>query len=395
MQERGVLRSSGRSWPKYKNYTKESVKVNFKKYLTSTVAVGALLAFSAPVEAVAGSVTASNSKIDLSTGGSVHTALIHADDGLRDAVFFVDGLSSNTELWFAGSAALTETVKMGAYQRFDVANQNSGYSFGSTTGAAATTSTTQTGKYSYIYFKHASMGTITMGDTEPGANGTMDATAGGFMGDAGASASAMDITSGTSAFSGSEVSDFISMQDPGADANNRFVYSSPSIGGFSFAGDLEQDGGTSIGIKYSGSIGGITASAGLGTERNGSSDSLTGGSLVLEHSSGLHGSINHYKYDLDVETTTATDYDGTTLVVGYNTKLNQLGNTNISVRYHETDDATGDGDEGESTTFGIVQSLDAVGGAVVLQYETLSFSNSTSTDFNDMDIVGMEVSFNF
>ena len=369
--------------------------MDFRKYLSASVAVGALLAFSAPVSAVAGAVNATNSKIALTIGGRVHKSLTHADDGVRDALFFTDGLDANTEMWWAGSAKLTETVTMGAFQRWDVANQNGGYSFGSTTGAATNESTTETGKYSYVYFKHASMGTLTMGDAEPGANGAYEQDGGGFIGGPGAIASGMDVTSGTSAFAGAEVSDFMDMLDPGSDGNNRLVYSSPEMGGFSFAGDVEQDGGGSIGVYYSGSIGGMSASLGLGTEWNGSADSSMGGGILLEHSSGLHASVNHYKYDLDVETTTATDYDGTTVAVGYKSSLNSFGETNIAVRYHETDDATGDGDEGESVSFGVTQDLDSVGGGIALQYETLSFSDSTSTDYNDMDILALEVSFNF
>ena len=370
--------------------------MDFKKYLASTVAAGALLAFAAPVDAVAGAVNNQNSKIALTIGGRVHKSLIHADDGVRDALFFVEGRSSNTEMWWSGKAKLTETVTMGAYQRWDVANQNGSYSFGSTTGAATNGGTTEGGKYSYLYFKHANMGTLSMGDVESGANGTMNGNGGGFSANPGVQASGMDITSGTSAWAASdEISDFLSLSDGGGDGQNRIVYSSPSMGGFSFAADVEQDGGGGFGAKYAGSIGGVSAKLSFGSEWDGSANNLSGGAIVLSHSSGLHASVNHYKYDLDVETATATDYDGTTVNVGYKAKLNSLGSTNIAVSYHETDDKTGSGDEGESHRFGITQGLDAVGGNVKVMYETLSFSDSVSTNYNDMDTLGLEVSFNF
>ena len=372
--------------------------MDFKKYLASTVAAGALLAFAAPVDAVAGAVNNTNSKIALTIGGRVHKSLIHADDGFRDALFFVDGRSSNTEMWWSGSAKLTETVTMGAYQRWDVANQGGSYSFGSGTGAspAITAGTTEGGKYSYIYFKHASMGTLSFGDVESGANGTMNGNGGGFSANPGVQASGMDITSGTESWAASdEISDFLTLADGGGDGQNRITYSSPSMGGFSFAGDVEQDGGGGIGVKWSGSVAGLTAKITGGSEWDGSANNLTGGAVVLSHSSGLHASVNHYKYDLDVETATATDYDGTTVSAGYKAKLNSLGSTNIAVSYHETDDKTGTGDEGESHRFGITQGLDAVGGNVKLMYETLSFSDSASTAYNDMDTLGMEISFNF
>ena len=372
--------------------------MDFKKYLASTVAAGALLAFAAPVDAVAGAVNSNNSKIALTLGGRVHKALIHADDGFRDALFFVDGRSNNTEMWWSGSAKLTETITMGAYQRWDVANQNTNFSFGSGTGASPATNTSQThsAKYSYVYFKHSSMGTLSMGDVESGANGTMNGSGGGLILGPAAQAGGMDITTGTETWATSdEISDFISRSDAGGDGQNRITYSSPSMGGFSFAADVEQDGGGGIGLKWSGSMGGVTAKITGGSEWDGSANNLTGGAIVLKHSSGLHASVNHYQYDLDVETTTATDYDGTTVEIGYDAKLNSLGNTNFAVSYHETDDKTGTGDEGESHRIGFTQKLDAVGGQIGVMYETLEFSDSAATNYNDMETLGMEVSFNF
>lgn len=369
--------------------------MEFKKYLGTTVAATALLAFAAPMDANAGSLSGVNSKIDMSIGGRLHKTLTWADDGYRDGLFHTDGLTTNTELWVTGSAKLTETVTMGGYQRWDVPNQNAGYSFGSTAGTKTMTATTSTGKYSYVYFKHSSMGTLTIGDAESGANGTMNMHGGTFVADPGAGASAMDITSGSLGASAGEVGDYIAYMDAGGDGNNRIIYAAPAMGGFSLAGDIEQDGGSSLGVKWSGSVSGLTAKVGVGSEWDGSANSIVGGSIAVTHGSGVHASLNYSEYHNDVDTTTTTDYDTYRIVAGYKSKMNSLGSTNVSVSYLETQDHTGDGDEGTSFQFGIGQGLDAVGGNLKFTYDTLSFSNSAATDMNDIDTVHLDISFNF
>ena len=370
--------------------------MEFKKHLTTTVAATALLAFAAPIDASAGSIAANNSKIDLKVGGRVHKTLSYADDGYRSGLFHTDGLTTNTEMWLSGSAKLTEAVTMGALQRWDLQNQNAKYSFASSTGAQATTATTSTGKYSYVYFKHATMGTITIGDAEPGANGTMNAHGGTFVTDPGGGASSMYITtSNTGASSGAVVSDFIAYLDPGSDGNNRVVYNSPAMGGFSLGADAEHEGGGSIGLKWAGSVSGVSAKAGIGFEADGGGTSKTGGSVALSHANGMHLALNYGEYDNDVDTATATDYDTIRVVAGYKASMNSLGSTNVSVSYLEADGVTGTGDDGESMQIGVGQALDAVGGNIKLTYESLSFSDTAGTDLNDIDTVNLDISFNF
>ena len=144
-----------------------------------------------------------------------------------------------------------------------------------------------------------------------------------------------------------------------------------------------------------GSVSGLEAQASAGIENDGGGDELIGGSIALKHSSGLHVALNLSEKDVDVETTTATDVENVRVVAGYESNFSSLGTTNTSIRYLKVDDATGTGDEGKSISIGIHQSLDSVGGAIVLQYENLSFSDTAGTDMNDIDTVVLETSFNF
>jgi hypothetical protein len=372
--------------------------VDFKKQLTSTVAAGALLAFAAPVDVVAGEANLGNDKVNVSLGGRIHRHIVHIDDGFRDGVFHGSGSSGNSELWLSGSGKMTESVTMGAYVRWDLPKQGSSVSFGSTTGAQASTDGANTHKYEYIYFKHASMGTLTLGDADSGANGTMNGNYGSFAADPGVSASATDITTGTAgAFGGGEVSAFIKYLDAGMDTNNRVVYRSPAMGGFSLGADIEQGGGGGAGVKWAGTVSGVSAKAGLGFENGGGGNELRGGSVAIKHPSGIHLALNYGDMDVDDgnESATTTDYETMRIVAGYESSVSSLGKTNVSVSYLEAEDVSGTGDDGESLQIAINQAIDSVGGKIVLQYENLSFSNTAGDDQNDIDVVLLETAFNF
>jgi len=372
--------------------------VDFKKHLTSTVAAGALLAFAAPVDVVAGEANLGNDKVNVTLGGRIHRHIVHIDDGFRDGVFHGTGSSGDSELWLSGSGKLTENVTMGAYVRWDIAKQGQSHSFGSTSGAQSSSDKANSHKYEYIYFKHGSMGTLTLGDADSGANGTMNGNYGSFAADPGVSGSGTDLTTGSAgAFGAGEISAFIKYLDAGSDTNNRVVYASPSMGGFSLGADLEQGGGGGAGLKWAGTVSGISAKAGIGFENGGGGNELRGASVALKHSSGMHVALNYGDMDVDDgdESATTTDYETMRIVAGYESSVSSLGKTNISVSYLEAEDVSGTGDEGESIQIAVNQALDSVGGKIILQYENLSFSDSAGTDINDMDIVLLETAFNF
>jgi len=371
--------------------------VDFKKHLTSTVAAGALLAFAAPVDAVAGDANVGNDKVNVTLGGRIHRHLVHIDDGYRDGLFHGSGSSGNSELWLTGSGKLTENVTMGAYVRWDVAKQGSSVSFGSTTGDLTSADGANAHKYEYIYFKHKSMGTLTIGDADSGANGTMNGNYASMVGDPATGAGGTDITTGTAGASGGEVSDFVSYLDAGSDANNRVKYATPAMGGFSVGADVEQGGGGGIGLKWAGSVSGMSAKAGVGVEYDGGGQELRGGSVAVKHGSGMHIALNYGDMDIDdnSQTATATDYQSLRIVGGYEAKVNSLGATNIGISYLETEDKTGEGDEGEVISVAIKQSLDSVGGWIGMQYENLSFDDTAGTDMNEIDTFLVETAFNF
>merc|ERR1712096_281638 len=78
--------------------------------------------------------------------------------------FNTDGQSGNSEVWLTGSGALTESVTVGGKLRWDIAKAGGNCSFGSTTGDDTCAAVANASKNESIYFKHKSMGTLTIGD---------------------------------------------------------------------------------------------------------------------------------------------------------------------------------------------------------------------------------------
>jgi len=368
--------------------------VEIKTALKASVAAAALLAFTAPVDAVAGGkVSANNSKIDFKLGGRIHRSIIALDDGEHDDIFQTAGISGNSEIWMTGSGKITESTTMGGYVRWDIPKEQSGFSFGSVTGAGAVTAGNRgtNDKYEYIYFKNASMGTLSFGDMEPGADGTMNGNYGSRPGDDGASMSGADITLSAGGWTNDEASAYVGIIDP-ASGGSRIRYDSPSFSGLSVHGDVEYGGGGSIGAKWSGSVSGLTVKAGIGMENDGAGGETTGFSIAAKHASGLHAAINYGETDADDST---LDPEWRRAVVGYEAAINSLGKTNISVFVSEKEDETTLGNEGDMLSVGISQALDSVGGAIKFQYDNYSFSNAAAEDMNDIDAMVLEMSFNF
>lgn len=370
--------------------------MDFKTVLKTSVAAGALFAFAAPISvAEAGGLSNANSKADVKLGARVHRSIVSIDDGTHEDVFLGSGVSGNSEIWLDGSAKLTENVTVGGYVRFDVEKQSQTLSFGSTHGDASRADGGFADKYEYIYFKHASMGTLTIGDQEGAADGTMDGRYVSAMINAGYGlASGADVTSGTAGAFGGEVADYIVKID-GDDGSNKIKWNAPAIGGLSLALDYSQDGGGSAGLKYAGKAGGMDFKAGAGYENRDNTQKI-GGHVAFKHASGLNVALNYgTQKSKDTSLAAADDPEFIRVIGGYSASMNSLGTTDFILAWAEGEDNSATEREGESIRIGIFQKLDAIGADMGLEYVKISFEDNTTTDYNDMDVVAFNTSFNF
>jgi len=376
--------------------------VDIKTILKTSVAAGALFAFAAPVsDAEAGNITNANSKAKVSIGARVHRSILSVDDGVHEEIFHSDGTTGDSEMWLSGSGALTESVTVSASLRWDIAKNEAACGFGSTTGEGTCADSGNADKYETIAFKHKSMGTLTLGDVEPGADGTMDGRYVNAMFNDGASAAkSTHVTSGTAGTFNSTIGDYHAKIDPGS-AANKVRWDSPSFSGLTIGADWRQDGGGSIGMKYAGKMGGMDVKGGLGYD-NENNASLLGDHVAVKHASGFNLAYNYgKKRTMDASdgganaSGAADDPSWWRLIGGYQATMNSFGETDLHIEYAESDTNGGDGREAEVMRVGITQNLDAIGAKMGLDYARIEFSDTAATDFNDIDAVVFETTFNF
>jgi hypothetical protein len=298
-------------------------------------------------------------------------------------------------MWLAGKGKLTESVEMGAYMRWDIAKNDDTWSFGSAGGSGDASAGTagNANKYEYIYFKHKSMGTLSIGDIEPGADGVMDKRYATYLvNQASAAAGNTELTTGAAgAFHGKTVGQYFTKIDPGG-GNNKIRYDSTSFNGMSLHGDFDSDGGGTVGVKYAGKMAGMDFFLTAGYDNNASGTEKTGGSIGFKHASGFNLGANLAQQDV---ADTDVDPEWWRINAGYTTKVNSLGNTTMAVSYSESEDVTVVGDQGDAFRVNMVQALDAVGGRMGVSYINLDASNKVGDDLNEIDIILFETAFNF
>jgi hypothetical protein len=313
--------------------------VNIKTTLKASVAAGALLALATPMQSAEAGAVNSSAKFDVTWGARIHRALRHVDDGQHDGLFNTDGTSANSEVWVKGSGKLTEAITMGGLLRWDVGKNQGSVSFGSTTGDDTTAADAFASKYETIYFKHK-LGTLTIGDwDEAGAGSTNLSYAGGLCGGGGGSHGAgFEFTTGaTGAFSGTTVGAVFNDTDP--TTTNVVRFDSMSMAGLSLGLSYSQDGSSSAKVSYAGALGDISMKAAFAyTNANSTATATTGGnetmggSIAFKHTSGISAAIA--AGDQDNQLSTDNDPEYFRANVGYETKLNSLGNTTFAVHYH-------------------------------------------------------------
>ena len=135
------------------------------------------------------------------------------------------------------------------------------------------------------------------------------------------------------------------MQD-GLSRQNRVRYDTPSFGGFSFAGSLNQGNATELAVRYKGNFGehqfGAAACVDQGPDESDSEDGadITGGSASLLLSNGLNFTVALSDTDPDI----GDSSDAQFYKVGY-----KMGKHAFAVDLAEGEN--GDGEEGDSTGF--------------------------------------------
>jgi hypothetical protein len=364
--------------------------LDIKSILKSSVAVGALVALAVPAQdAYAGSIKQAG-KLDLKVGGRVVKGIAHVDDGVNDHTFIPDGVSADTELYFSASGKLTEAVTAGLLYKLNVQQMGAEYEFSNDDGDETVTNTAQSVNKQNIYFKHSSMGTLSMGYMSQAGDGASNLKYGKALSTTGGFARQTLLRDSTDATTTITAAGQISNLDQGDD--NIIRYDSPSISGFTVAGSFHDDGGGAAALRYSGSMADISFGAAIAYRGGGTGTKNIHGSVRAQHASGLHLAYGggHQSVDGSGRSPKLMRLHG-----GFEASMNSLGKTDIYATYIDNEDVATAGREGNEVIVGVTQGLDAIGGRVGLAYSTTEVEDNTGTTYQDVDVIYLETQVAF
>jgi len=408
-------------------------KVNIKTTLKSSVAVAALFAVAAPV---ANADIKNGNKNSLTVSGQVVRALFHADDGTSEKTFQGGGNWTASRVRWIASGKVNENVTAGATieMNIPISQVTGSEALGTPSGIdSAQSDSTWAIRHQYVWVKHKKLGKLSMGNTDPAANGTSEADFTGTgmfaMSDGDSFGSSVQFVNTTiasaPAASGVTVGAAISNFDH-VSRTDVIRYDTPRFVGLQLKVGAISGGEWDVSANYSSKFGPVKVKARAGYTNQsavqGSANFIASGSVSVLHDSGLLATFALGKQNFsgpDSKSSGGTRVNGTNLGVdtnnngtedphfiyfgvGYNAKIFNAGQTAFYVKWNQTEDAVrvanNDDNEGESIGFAVVQKFSAIGAQIGLEYMKYSFdskSNTTNNTFDDVDVISLQTIFAF
>ena len=411
--------------------------MNIKTTLKSTVAVTALFAVAAPVANAADDTLKSGNKNSLTVSGQVVRAIYHADDGVSDKTFQSGGNWTASRVRWIASGKLNENVTAGASIEMNIPlSNNDTHTLGSqqADGTDSAADSAWAIRHEYVWVKHKKFGKLSMGNTDPAANGASEADYSGtgiFAGSDGDSYGSSILFQNTTTASapvastasvGAAISNFdhVSRTDV-------IRYDTPRFMGLQLKTSAIAGGMWDVSANYSGKFGPVKVKARAGytdqSARNASANFIASGSIALLHDSGLNVAFAGGKQNFagpaskstsglaggnDDNLAVDTNFNGTEdpsflyASIGYKAKIFGVGGTNFNIKWNQTEDAVQlanhDDNEGESIGVAVVQEFSAIGAKIGLEYMNYSYeskTNTTDNTFDDVDVIALMTVFAF
>jgi hypothetical protein len=379
----------------------------------SSVAAVALFAVAAPV---ANAEIKNGNKNSLTISGQVVRALWTADDGVSSDVFNTDGDWTGTRVRWVAKGTLNANVTAGATIEMDVAQSNEpGSVTMSNRGTAGTESADSawTIRHEYVWVNHKKMGKVSLGQTNSASNGRSESDYSGtgiFAGSNGKSyGQGISFINGADSANPTKssvtVGEAFSNFD-GASRTDVLRYDTPSFMGIKLAASVHAGGNADAGVDYQGKFGAVKVrvQAGyLAFNAKGTKDTQINGSLAVLHDSGLNASFAMGRLSYDTAAATGVeDPDFMYGSIGYKAKIFGVGGTNFNVKWQQTDDKSQDSgvdnSEAEAVGIAVVQSFDAIGASIGLEYMNYSFdadNAGAALTFDDVDVFTLMTVFKF
>ena len=408
--------------------------MNIKTTLKSTVAVAALFAVAAPVANAADDTFKSGNKNSLKISGQVARALWHADDGVSEKVFNTESSWTSSRVRWIASGKVNENVTAGATIEAQIPSSNAAASM--TLGTQQADGTQNAAgiwgvRHQYVWVSHKKFGKLTLGNTDPGSNGSSEANYsmnGMFGGSAPAdygsgifyqnTATASAPTASTATVGAATTNiDGISRTDVVRYDTPRFVGVQAKVG-------LMAAGNWDVGLNYAGKFGPVKVKAKAGyadTNAAASANFNASGSITALHDSGLNatfaigktnyaggasksvdGQANGNAQAVDTNFDGVADPHFVYYAVGYNAKIFGAGGTGFLFGYNHAENvvqlANHDDNESDNYSFSVVQKFDSIGAQIGLKYQSHSYDSKTNTvqnTFDDVDVIALQTVFAF
>lgn len=363
--------------------------------LAAMVAAAAVLAFQPAGSVSAAEVSSGSDKVTLSLSGQVNRGVLYADDGDRTNFLHVDNDNSSTRIRFIGSGKLNDQVTVGTqievqHESDSTANINID---GSTTGG----DNAFTERKLELFFDHAGLGRLWLGQGDTASNGTseVDLSGTGVIGYSGVT----DMAGGIDFGGYDQVLDAPNVADAnigtvfsnfdGLSRDDRIRYDTPNFGGFKLSASSAQDSKHDVALRYSGGGAGLKIAGAVAYAVNvGDFDSQVNGSVSLLHSSGINLTLAGGSRDLGTGATQDP--------VFYYAKLGYIiGNTAIAIDFEQADDVEFQDDEATTVGLFLVKTLDAVGADLYAGARSYSLDRTANPNLDDIVavLVGARVKF--
>jgi hypothetical protein len=347
-------------------------------------------------------VSALKKKVDVTLYGQVSKAVMFADDGYTDDVFFVDNAISGTRLGVKAKSKLNEEFSVGGELEFEWTQNNSNKVSMEEDNFDGGNAEKRQMK---VYGQSKSAGKLTLGHGSVAADGIaqidLSGTSLSGRGDSAFGAGFLFYDNAASDYSGVTVGKIFTDLDGGR--MDGLVYDSPAFFGVTLSGTVAEDNYNDVTVKYDHKFGDTQVKAGVAytNEVEGSSsDNKLSGSASVMLPMGLNFTTAAGKNEF-----ANTSYDDGTYwfgKVGYQMKALSLGSTSFAVDYGQYDDMTGATSlktqyKGEMWGAEMLQKFDDINTEFFVAYRLYELDDNgvTITDYDNVSVILSGARFSF
>ncbi len=329
--------------------------------------------------------------VSLEVSGQVNKMFLYADDGDQGRGFIADNDESSTRVRWVGKAKMDD-VTAGARVEVQFESNSSADITIDQDRAVGTNNFTE--RKLEIWFKHADLGQLSLGQGDTASNGVAEEDLSGTVltGDSAAASlgeSFAFVLDGTSTPSGTTVGDVLDNQD-GLSRQDRIRYDTPSLAGFQLSTSFIDGDDWDVAARYGREFDGFEVAVAAAFWDTQSLEGYGGSGSVLAPF-GTNLTLAYTVEERDAAGSNETSFYYAKL--GQQLDVTSLGTTALAIDVAHTEDQDGVGNEGMTYGFGAVQKIKSL--STEAYFGVRRFEADLAADVEAVDIVfaGARVKF--